>query len=428
MNDYKEKIPLSYVTTHKENDTLQNKVLKFAALADSGDIFAAFYYGEMLLTGVWDEDRMMMDQLSGNLVPQPSTPNTSDTYLILPRNPVRAVDFLKRTADAQNSEHFYEVRRARGLLNFLQSKNLAGFFEVHSKFKCPSGDKLSSQEQKFLAQCTRNSLRAESNRFVPIRDTRPQLIPKSSILFRNIATRYRNRCFLQCIVSNFLFSVTPFLFECIIRKSSTSVWPLFLVSLSVNFIFFTIPLLIFAWIAQIFGIEKWYPICDCKHIDQAYDALIEDNPSVFEVRKNPFRATNGLISFSHQTRQFLFWTFSFFSVVSLGFHYFKSTFIVYMLDDYGFNRSLAVSVPIVVIVMSSIILFYDKKPQNFCQEFDKTSSFFDHKNGHILIFLFIFIIIFVFEDRDCRIEYENVMDAKNLEARKESVLRRFDLL
>ena len=66
---------------------------KLKVAADAGNIQAAFTYGEILMTGGWDQRRMEIDLACGRLLPETPNPR-NDPYLCVPRDQFTAINFL----------------------------------------------------------------------------------------------------------------------------------------------------------------------------------------------------------------------------------------------------------------------------------------------------------------------------------------------
>lgn len=61
---------------------------------EGGDAVASDIYGDILMSGEWDTRKMEVDLARGRLQPQP-TDSETDTYLILARDPLKAVQYYK---------------------------------------------------------------------------------------------------------------------------------------------------------------------------------------------------------------------------------------------------------------------------------------------------------------------------------------------
>lgn len=396
-----------------------DKVKRFEALAETGGIRASYYYGEMLLKGVWDEGRISKDQLAGTLLPLPSNPDEIDPYLVLPRDPVRAVGFLRRAAEYPSGDWMYEVRRARGLLNFLQKNNLAGFPEIHDKFSCPPGSNLDAKEKKFLLSNAKNcSQEKGASRFVCARNVRPAIKPKSD-LFQRIGRRVRNRCLLQILIT-FAILYVPFVIVLLIPKTGIDRL-IFYQLFAFEFVLFIVPLSFFALIAKMYGVSRWAPLCSCDLIRKAHEAVKQDNPTDFEIRRDPFRSTPFFVRNSIRIKQILF---AIYLVLSAG--AFASLLIwkdaTFNLFKYlNLQMELALMLPLFVGLVSVTIMVWDKKSTKTSSSSNIYGS--DSVTAFAFIVLMAFDLVFVAKDRDCSMEHQIIEDKEIIENYKNAVLR-----
>ena len=96
------------------------------ALADSGNVQAAWYYGNILLVGGWDESRMGVDFLRNKLLPEKLDPR-QDPYLIVPRDQYAAVHYHKIAASFPDEKQAVEISYSRVILGYCRKKTDIGY-------------------------------------------------------------------------------------------------------------------------------------------------------------------------------------------------------------------------------------------------------------------------------------------------------------
>ena len=392
---------------------LKTKIYLLGQLAESGDYQASCIFGEMLLKGVWDEERMAFDQLRGEYVPASDGTNSRDPYLILPRDPVRAARFIRVAADNQACAGIYEVERARSLLTYLQKHSLAGFSK-DAGIAYPYADQISQEDKKYLKRYAKNAvssdIETETGRFVPVRDVRP-VIKDETVIFRNLAESFRNRCFVQCLVSFLLAGA----FGGLIYAMNKEVGGLngALQIIIFNCVAFIFPLLVFAFVAHVFGVNRRQPICNCSKINQAYETAITENACF--VGKDPFRKTPFLVRNINRIKLGLFFSYILIASIVLIILVSKSNIIYDFLKYLNLSKLLAEPVPLLMLSSSLGIIVWEKN----------TSFAKDHCTSNDVFYVFLFsILLLVSEDLDCYIENEKSEAKKEIEKRITKIIQR----
>lgn len=380
---------------------LQNRLKIFVELVEGlareqKHTLAADIYGDLLMAGVWDTIKMEVDRIRGQTVPS----GPSDPYLILPRDPLRAVEFYKQAAGGNED---CEARdRARSKLAYLQKKGLAGFAK-NSAVTYPSTKRLKTTLTEFL---DKNAVSFKGGPFVPLPNVRPNIPDSKTFLFRRLALNMRNRCFLQMIIVE-LIATFGFVY---------SFWS----NAALLFGFVTsgifLPLLIFANINHYYGVLEGMPVCNCPVIVNAYELSVKHLPLDCRREGNPFETTPSYVRLSHFIKILFFWVYAIFAAVRV---------VLLIINLHGIMKWLGimdawdpkgvffVSMPINFLVISLMLVFWDKKfawpTFSGSEAGNQQTNLDDSRNSNNFLYLIISVLVSVLaEDRDCKNELDRV--------------------
>jgi hypothetical protein len=374
-------------------------------LADEGgDAVAADIYGDILMSGVWDTRKMEVDLARGRLQPQP-TDSETDTYLILARDPLKAVQYYKQASDYfDQSENSTVKLLANAKLEYCRSKGLAGFKESHISIP-----KLKYSIARFLdtnAKSFNESSDLESTHdFVPIPNARPHVENPFAKIFKRIGKRFRNRCIIQIALAQMIALLAYFY----------SYWSnAFLLSLSV-FLSISAPLTIFAIIGHFKGYKKGLPICCCSKISNAYELSVKSLPVDCKPQRSPFETTPAYIRCSQTMKAIYFWLYILISVVrvlQIIINFQGGLSWLSKLADYDAKGVLFYTVPVNFLLISLFIVFWDK---NFNLS-NIESVFGEHEGSSALIYVLITLFVSILaHDQDCQRESEKLKEKSHLQ-------------
>ena len=410
---------------------IRTKVERLGELAESGNIRAASFYGEMLLKGVWDEEALKVDFIRGDLLPVPTEAksDSNDPYLVLPRDPLKGVEFIKLAAFSTGQEHLYEVTRARCLLTYLQRKSLAGF--RNSALSFPYSEGLSLADRFTLDSCAKSfTVRGdeESVGFVALPDVRPSINHRTK-MFELIAKNVRNRCFYQCIISIILASVFSWPFS-VLNKTMPG-WMHFILFQVFNLVLYVIPLCLFAFFISVFGIRERKPICGCSQIKKAYKTFIEKLPVDCRVAKDPYESSSLIVRNLLHIRQFFFWSYMVIVLIALFLCMAGVDFAKYLVNSLPFSFATTNYLPLFlasfIFLNSSMVVLWDKKAPQLVCFYTKDRHFVRSHSGlgfaHLIIIALLGIFYFAFDDRDCSREIEKFEEQDEIEELKDYIIR-----
>lgn len=373
-------------------------------LAEEGqDATAADIYGDLLMSGVWDTRKMEVDLVRGRL--QPQTHNYTDTYLVLARDPLKAIQYYKQAAFAPDQPHNSTVKlRANAKIEYCKAKGLAGF-----KTAPISTPKLKYSITRFLDCNAANSIKTgdleSTNNFVPMPNIRPHVVNPVTKIFKRVGRSFYNRCILQIALAQIIALLAYYY----------SYWSnAFLISLSV-FVSISVPLGIFAGIAHFQGYKKGRPICCCAKITNAYELSIKSLPTDCKPQQSPFETTHAIIKYTQTIKGIYFWLYLLISVVrvlQIIVNFRGGISWMSKLADYDAKGVLFYTVPVNFLAISLVIVFMDK---NFTLE-NIESVFGEHEGSWALIYVLITLFVSILaHDQDCERESERLKEKSHLQ-------------
>lgn len=272
------------------------KVAKLRALADAGNIQAAFAYGDLLMTGAWDMARMESDLALERLIP-PTLDPTKDPYLVLPRDQYQAVNYLKIAAEYPDENACLEISKARAHLKYCSRRGNTGY-NGHGKL-----DKI--MLELFYIPMERAASRQELqlNPFFPLPYLRPKISNPKAKVFSGIAAEIIKYNGLQSIIFHVLALA---LIISVFRDTKDTLVTKQIVLLEMfTFIAFTIPLLLVILISIIFGSANKKPLCSCSDARKAHDVAM-DGISKDLKTTDPFKETPLIVRNIHSVQITLF--------------------------------------------------------------------------------------------------------------------------
>ena len=379
-------------------------------LADEGEnALSADIYGDLLMSGVWDTRKIEVDLVRDRL--QPLNQNHADPYLILARDPLKAIQYYQRAADAPEEVDNSAVKlRATAKIEYCKSLGLAGVLGAH--FSIP---KLNYSIARFLDTNAKNFHQMgdleSTNNFVPLPDVRPHVPNPLTKVFKGVGRSFYNRCILQIALAQ-IIALAAYLY---------SYWSnAFLLSLSV-FVSISTPLAIFAGIAHFQGYKKGLPICCCAKISNAYELSIKSLPADCKPQINPFEATSAYIKYIQTMKGIYFWLYVIISVVrvmQIIVNFQGNLSWVSKLAAYDAKGVYFYNVPVNFLLISLIIVFMDK---DFSLE-NIQAVFGEHEGTsaamYVLVTLFVSILA---HDQDCDRETERLKNKSHLQVLVDSL-------
>jgi hypothetical protein len=368
--------------------------------AEEGNAAAADVYGDLLMTGVWDTRQMEIDLiLRDRLAP-------NETYLLLPRDPLKAIEIYKLAAESATEESAAVKLDAQTKIDYCKSKGLAGF----KKDKPSDNPKINRNIAEFLdtnARNYRNSPDLESNDFVALPDTRPDTKNPLKKMFKRMGLKFRNRCITQIVIAQIVALLAYFY----------SYWSnAVLLSLSV-LVSISVPIGIFAYIAHYQGYKRGLPLCSCTKISNAYDLSIKSLPAECKPAKSPFETTQPYIRYTQAIKGLFFWIYvlvSLIRVIQILINFKGSLSWLSRLADSDPKGLLFFTVPVNYLILSLFIVFWDKGYLSFS---NVSGLFGHHEEGSaaLIYFLISVLVSILAHDKDCDKESERVKQKSHLE-------------
>lgn len=374
-------------------------------LADSGNIDACVDYGLMLMKGIWDEYEMGLDLVRGQL--EPVNPEIKkDKYLIVPRDPVRAMEYFKMAASYpfDNDTGYFVRDRAECILAHCQRNGLAGFkrgdpvtYDLPKSVGSDSND--ISHYVDILNSCgksaTAQSGDLEAGEFVPLPDVRPTARDPYREVFRKNG-ELTSEASAYMAVYGMIGALGVYAFFSIIFLIGGGSFDFVqfshvLIGLCV---FIAIPQLTFSYIFMKLGEEKTLPVCDCKHIREAYKECIKSLPAEYAPKKDPFQETSFFIRKLEYFRFWLIWSYMFAFVLQIilliSYEPFKDFMTSKMISDKYYI--ITWFFPALLALISSFMLLIeidasDSGDDDFVCSLFKTFFFWSYNHNGCKLFL-----------------------------------------
>lgn len=257
------------------------KVAKLKSLADTGNIQAAFAFGDLLMTGAWDMARMESDLALERLIPPPLDPS-KDPYLILRRDQYQAINYLRFAADYPHEDTCLEISKARAHLKYCSRKRNFGYngrgrldYMMLVSFYTPMEKAATPEDLRF-------------NPFFPLPYSRPKICNPKGKVFSRLATQLVGYNVLQLFTFHIL--ALALIFVGFGDAKDTLVTRQIMQMQMFTLLAFTIPLFLVILISVIFGSVKEKPLCSCSDVRRAYDAAMDGVSDDLKVT-DPFTET-----------------------------------------------------------------------------------------------------------------------------------------
>ena len=405
-------LPLIEIKTALIKKTPERSVEIIKKNAEEGNIYAANIYGDMLIEGVWDIKKMQVDLIRGDLqspIAEDMSSSAIDPYLLVARNPLKAVEFYKVTA---NSKEDCATRNlARSKLAHCMIKGYAGFTATEQEHLEPifRDIEVPASIKTFLAANFKSTPTLPSdfesgNSFVPLPNVRPPVVNPITDVFTHMAARMRDKCLLQILISEVL-SVLAFLY-CYWRNAT--------IVMGCILACFTLPLVVLTLLNHYRGYKCAVPICSCSKIVAAYQFAIKDLPSDCRPDGDPFEKTPAFIRYSHMIKGLYFW----FYVIAAGFRVFLVLLSLYQnlnwllaLESSNPKLIFFIILPFNILVLSLLFVLMEKNIS--FSHIGQTRDCTDSSNW--AYFIIVLILSVISDDKDCELEYKRVTDKKGLD-------------
>lgn len=369
--------PPEYAVCPPPPANLRSEVMLVKDRAEAGIPEPSIAFARMLFKGIWDCEQMMMDSLSGRLQPAPAD-SRLDPYLVLPRDPVRAVQLLKRVAETAQPDQTFFKNQARDLLVFCQVNGLAGLPTGVVTYANAQSLSPEDGEALFVNGKSAGGPGSSSYGFTPLPDVRPCVDDPIGDIFMNAAISSRDRSFWLGIVLTAAGIVLSAIHVGAIVPGIIS-----------TVILITLPFVIFYYLEDKYGVKQKLPICDCQRIRLARELTFEEYPPSFSQNAiDPF--LNSSVKNLLRIKQFFFWSYLFAPIIVFG------TFVLNT-DLKFYDRTLAILVIELFLMIGSIKMFFvgaitlafEKKAPKFCHNNDGTECSFV---GTIVLGFFFFFL------------------------------------
>ena len=274
-------------------------VKELGVLAEGGNIQAADLYGDFLIQGVWDEERMIFDLVSDKLLPNPPDPK-KDPYLILSRDVQKAITFYHFATNNSELEQIPAFKMAKAKLEYCHRMGLAGFI---ANSLIPLSADIDMRTKNFLIKYAKNTLSDSSGQFLSLPDRRPDIKNPLTELFSRLGIIQRDRTIIQISITVFLVALIKF----------------FIVDFRIYISFiccFLLPLIGCALVYHKFGFIAKMPMCSCASIKLAYSEELEKLPETCRNKADPFKTHNIIIRNFTVLKRIWLW----FTIVSFLIH------------------------------------------------------------------------------------------------------------
>ena len=369
-----------------ENKEMDKCSTETRELASTGNSMACEIYGDMLMEGVWDTHKMTSDLITGNLLESVEFP-ARDPYLILPRDPVSAVEYYLKASENRDS--------ARAKLEYCQKNGYAG---LAKKEKLSFSAKLTREMKAFLDKNAKSSSIVDvesTGKFSPLPDFRPKINDPRTFMFREMAITWGTRSMYQFIGIAIIIFIT-----CAVIKPMGLSDPFN--ALFFGLFTFGIPLIGHALFCIFYAERMCVPLCSCVHLQAAHgNNISEFDECLAEIAHEPFKTTPFLVRNVHKIKQIWLWLMFIISISLCATH---------GSDEIGkaiFFYMLTMTFPFLVV------LIWEKRFQSIPKYFGIDPFFLQI----YLMFLYLAILVapWTLFDSDCYYEYEHSIELKGIE-------------
>lgn len=349
--------------------------------AEAGVPASCISFARMLMTGIWDTEQMKIDCLCSRLLPPPQD-SKLDPYLILARDPVRAIYYLRKVADLNDPDQTWSINQARNLIAFCQANGLAGF--PPGPVSYPNAERLPKEDEEMLITNAKNADTGVNGMpfygFVPLPNVRPEVPDPIGEIFQNVAISERDKCYWLMLA----FTIASVV-ACVFRIE------LLIPGLILILVLIVLPFGIFYYLTDTYGVKQKIPICACQRIRLARELQLEEFPPEYS-----YNATDPFVDSMknlNSAKQWLFWTYLFAPIVSFGL---LVTFNG-ILDRFALSKPMKELywwVPIFMFLIGSVTLAVEKRTPNWC----RTS---DGEDGGFIGMVVLAFCFFCLHDSSC---------------------------
>lgn len=274
------------------------KLQRMRTLADYGNVQAAWYYGNILLIGGWDERRMEVDYLRGKLLPETSDPR-QDPYLLLPRDQYAAVHYHKIAASFPEDKQVDEISYSRGILGYCRKKIDIGYYGK-GKYDLFSVKILEDYSSAAKPE------NVGSNPFIPYPYKRPEVKNSKTKIFGCLASMILKKVYSAMLITIcLLFSFSFSMIILSVKIDEDYMTALITFNLIVLITVF-IPLIIAIFVCKKYGINESMPICSCAVIKKSYQKHFDRLPEDCRTGADSFADTPLFIRNFHHIKQAIF--------------------------------------------------------------------------------------------------------------------------
>lgn len=248
------------------------------SLADKGDAEAAFWYGHVLLCGLWDIEKMTSDTAHGRLLPPTETP-AQDPYLLYPSDQVKAVYYFKIAASCYFKNQ-QVVKEAQEILDYFEAKSNFGHKSYDEVAREGALNKLESNFYRKLSKRNGGVFGPKIDPLLPWPFSRPKVENPRTIVFEAMASKLKTGIEFQIffsILSGLVFAPAFIGYGTFGPQSMAS-----------NF-FIILPVLL-----VLYGISHWcikrrnLPCCQCRKTRKLYELYRGRLPKDVEIESDPF--------------------------------------------------------------------------------------------------------------------------------------------
>ena len=339
---------------------LRERFERLKAAAEAGNFHAAADVAHAYMAGMWDVRQMSYDLARGQLLP--ATPNPEDDpYLIVKSDQYLAVEYFKFCAKAPIEFAPLDVVHSRCLLEHIQERVDIQYTETRF-----SGNDYTRYWDSIIESASEAA--KARNPLMPYEFKRPVVANPKTKMFINVAADAKSR---SIYISYFFLAIVAFL--------SLSLWmggDGFAATIKLNifgFLVFTLPLLIFSYICQVYGIDKSLPICSCSKMREAYKEAMDDLPEECKIGdQDPFETTPFIIRNSHTIKQVLFGLYLIGILVVTGLVQLK--YLDYNTIEKFIDYKIMFHSYLFMIFFPLVVLFFDKKVFS-CSSVDSDCAF-----------------------------------------------------
>lgn len=324
---------------------------------DAGNPESSIAYAMMLFKGVWDLEQMNIDSLCSCLQPPPAD-HRLDPYLVLPKDPARAVQILRRVYETAAPDQTFFKNQARDFLVFCQANGLAGF--PAGVITYPDAQPISPQDADTLHMNGRSANPDASSPttygFIASRDIRPETADPIGDIFMNVAESSRDKSFWIGLISTILSVVS-----CCFKQD------IILPGVLLILVFIVLPFGIFYYLFDTYGVKQKLPICDCQRIRLARELTFEEYPPAYSQNAvDPFDSSP--VKNLLHIKQFVFWVYLFSPLIICALYFSAVSWNIALSHNNSESFvDLLWGASLVLFLVGIFTLAFEKKPPKSCE-------------------------------------------------------------